>query len=473
MNGTALPAGDESVWRRIFSVKMLICTGLGFSSGLPLYLLLNLVSAWLRDSGADLRTIGLFSVCSFPYVWKFLWSPLLDRYSPLGLGRRRGWMILTQLALFLTMGSMGFFSPGDEEPILSLGGGPALRQIHAVMALCFLVSLFSATQDIALDAYRREILDDAELGLGNSIFINAYRLAGLVPGALSLYLSDILPWSLVFVITAAFMSAGVVTSFLVSEPERGTPPRTLRESVVEPFADFVRRRGIPGFAGMIVFIFLYKFGDSMATALSTPFYMDMGYTRTQIGLVNKMVGLWAMVAGSIAGGIIMLRIGINRALWLFGVGQIVTILGFVAIAHVWKNQAEFAGLLLAADSLVAGITGFNPGAAAAFSFPSVTLLSLVVGGECLGAGLGTACFVAYMCRETGGKHVATQLALLTALAAVPRTVCNATTGYIIEAAGYENFFVICYALAIPGMLMLLYVAPYGGVGAGEREPAGG
>lgn len=432
---------ESSVIGKIFSRRMLICIVLGFSSGLPLYLLINLISAWLRSSAVDLEDIGIFSaVAGVPYVWKFLWAPLLDRYDILKRGRRRSWMLLTQVILLVLISLLGFFDP--------------VKSYSVVLVICTLIAVASATQDVALDAYRREILPDNELGLGNSMFINAYRIAGMIPGGLSLILSDSLPWVLVFPLTALFMLPGIIASLVVREPATEHLPRTLLESVVQPFAEFVRRKGILGALGVIAFIFLYKFGDNMATAQATPFYIDMGYTKTQIGMVNKVVGLWSMVLGGIVGGILMLKIGINKALWLFGIGQIVTILGYVLIAHVWKHPDFIPGILnwLGSQGIYSG--------SVEFAFPSVFLLSLVVGAEALGAGLGTACFVAYMCRETNRAYVATQLALFTALSAIPRTVCVAFTGYAIKWAGWENFFIICYALAIPGMVMLIYIAPF-------------
>lgn len=437
---------SKTLLQKVFSKKMLICIIIGFSSGLPLYLLFNLVSAWLRDKGVDLKSIGLFSLVTFPYVWKFTWAPLLDRYNMFYMGRRRGWIILTQVSLLILIGMLGLFNPEEE--------------LKVVLALCFLVALFSATQDVALDAYRREILDDDELGLGNSIFVNAYRVASMIPGGFSLIISDYLPWNEVFLLTSLFMLPGIILTIMLKEPRCSAIPRTLLQSVVEPFKDLLNRKGWLGLLVIVLFIFLYKFGDSMATALSTPFYIDMGYSKSDIGIINKTVGLWTMVFGGIIGGILMIKIGINRALWYFGIAQIVTILGFVLIAHVWKNPAfipqVFANISHALNYIGISselLTSYN------FEFPNKTLLSIVVGGECLGVGLGTACFLAFICRETTSAYVATQLALFTALSAIPRTVCNATTGFIVEATGWENFFIICYALAIPGMCMLIFVAP--------------
>ncbi len=292
--------------------RMLICVFTGFSSGMPLYLLLNLVPAWLRSEGVDLKLIGLFALIQFPYTWKFLWAPLLDRYvPPIGLsGRRRSWMLVTQIGLLITIVALGYFSPGKD--------------IAAILWLATAIALFSATQDIALDAYRREILAEHELGLGNSVHVNAYRIAGLVPGSLSLILADHLPWNQVFLITGLFMFPGMVLAIVAREPVIvGTTPKTLTEAVIEPFHEFMTRAGVREAALILAFIFLYKLGDSMATALATPFYLDMGFTKSDIGLVAKHAGLWPAVFGGLLGGLWMVKLGINRALWLFGVVQLV------------------------------------------------------------------------------------------------------------------------------------------------------
>ena len=402
-----------SLSRQLFSRKMLICFFTGFSSGLPLYILVSLLPAWLRSEGVDLKAIGLFALIQLPFTWKFIWAPLFDRYT-LPLGRRRGWLLLTQLGLILTLPMFGRFHPQLD--------------IWTIAYFCSLVAFFSASQDIVLDAYRRELLLDEELGLGNAVHVNAYKLAGLIPGSLSLILADHLDWSYVFVITAMFMLPGMVMTLLVREPALLLDrPKTLREAVVAPFVEFMQRRGVQSALLVLLFIFLYKLGDSMATALATPFYLDMGFSKTEIGLIAKNAGLWPSVIGGMLGGLWMLKIGINRALWVFGVLQMVAILGF-------------AWLVDAGHSL------FSLGA--------------VIGIEALGVGLGTAAFVAYIARETNPMYTATQFALFTSLAAVPRTVANAATGYMVESLGWQQFFVMCFLIAIPGMLLLVKVAPW-------------
>ena len=411
-----------SSWLKVLLTrKMLICIFTGFSSGLPLYLLLNLLPAWLRSEGVNLKTIGFFALVQFPYTWKFLWSPLLDRYALPILGRRRSWSLLMQIALLFCIGLLGSLSPSTD--------------IIPVLWVAALLSLFSATQDIALDAYRRELLNEAELGLGNAVHVNAYRLAGLVPGSLSLILADWLPWSQVFWITAAFMLPGMLMILQVKEPVNALAlPKTLHQAVVEPFHEFMGRAGIRGAVLVLAFIFLYKLGDSLCTALATPFYLDMGFTKTDIGLIAKHAGLWPAVTGGLLGGLWMIRLGINRALWLFGVVQLLSILGFAWLA--WLGPQVVIGL----DQRLS--------------------LAAVIGFEALGVGLGTAAFVAFIARTTHPAYTATQFSLFTSLAAVPRTFINASAGWLVEGVGWFNFFLLCTALAIPGMLLLSRVAPW-------------
>jgi PAT family beta-lactamase induction signal transducer AmpG len=409
-----LNSADRS-WRDILvNRKMVTCVFLGFTSGMPLYVLIQLVPAWLRSSDVDLATIGLFSLVALPYTWKFVWSPLMDRYRLPFLGRRRGWALLTQAGLLFAIGALGQFDPATS--------------LESIAAMVFIVSFFGASQDIVIDAYRRELLADDELGTGNSFFINAYRLSSLVPGSLALILSDHLPWPAVYWVTAGFMSVGMVTTLVIREvSDDALAPATLRQAVVEPFIEFFQRGGTRAGLAMLAFMFLYKLGDNMATALATPFYLDMGFSRTEIGSIAKVAALWSVIAGGVLGGVLMLKLNINRALWVFGIVQMVTILGFV-----WLSTA-----------------GHNP-----------LGLFFVVSGEYLGVGLGTIALTAYMARETSKAFTATQFALFSSFIAVPRTFANASTGFIIEAIGYTHFFLVCTLVAIPGLLLLLKVAPW-------------
>ena len=381
---------------------------------MPLYVLFQMIPAWLRDEGVDLKTIGLFSVVSFPYTWKFIWSPVMDRFTPPFLGRRRGWSLITQIGLLISLACFGLFDPKVE--------------IWSIAAVVGIVALFSASQDIVLDAYRREILPDEELGFGNSMFVNAYRLSSLVPGSLALILADQIPWSQVHLVVAVFMLIGIATTLLMPEPEISAPtPKSFKEAVVEPFREFFQRKDTKSAVTLLAFILLYKLGDNMATALATPFYLDLGFTKTEIGTVAKVAALWSSIAGGTLGGIVMIKIGINRSLWVFGFIQLITIFGFAALSEIGADR---------------------------------TWLFVVVSAEYLGVGLGTAAFVAFMAKSTDTRYTATQLALLTSLMGVPRTIANASTGFIIASTGYTIFFIICGVLAVPGMMMLYWVAPW-------------
>ena len=405
---------QESFREAILNRRMLICVFTGFSSGLPLYVLIQLVPAWLRTEGVGLAEIGFFALIQFPYTWKFLWSPFMDRFTLPFLGHRRGWMLVTQVALFASIAALGLFDPS--------------LSIWTVAYLSAAIAFFSASQDIVLDAYRRELLPDVELGLGNAIHVQTYRLSGLVPGALGLILADHLPWHTVFVIVGAFMLVGIMLTLIVSEAIADpTPPRTLRDAVIEPFRDFIGRAGIGPALYVLAFLFFYKLGDNMATALQSPFFIDVGFTLTQIGTIAKFSSLVAAIVGGMIGGLIMVKLPINRALWLFGVVQIVSILGFAALSLI----------------------GPNP-----------WMLGVAVAFEYLGVGLGTAALTAFIARSTTIAFAATQFALFTALASLPRTLASAVTGIIVEQVGWTNFFYLCTLLAIPGMLLLVKVAPW-------------
>ncbi|MBT5330960.1 MAG: AmpG family muropeptide MFS transporter [Porticoccaceae bacterium] len=401
-------------WRAVFNRRMLICIFTGFASGMPLYVLIQLVPWWLRDENLSLAAIGGFALIGLPYTWKFIWAPLVDRYWIKIFGRRRTWMLITQIGLIPAIAFLPQLSPST--------------QIWSIAALCGLISFLSATQDISLDAYRRELLPDEELGFGTSVHVNAYRISGLIPGGLSLILWDHMPSQVVFPITAAFMFIGIALTLTIKEPEtEAMAPRTLHEAVIDPFKEFFLRRGYRQALYILAFIFLYKLGDNLAVALSTPFYYDLGFSGTEVGTVAKLVGLWSAIIGGVIGGLVMIAIGINRALWIFGFVQIVSILGFALLARIGDN---------------------------------IWMLGVAHGFEYLGVGLGTAAIGAFMARESSKAYTATQFALFTALAAVPRTLANSTTGLLVEAMGWETFFYFCTLMAIPGMLLLAKIAPW-------------
>jgi len=401
------------IWRDLLTKKMLICVFTGFTSGLPFFIIISLLPAWLMNSGLELKAIALFSFIQLPYVLKFLWAPLFDGYS-FSMGRRRGWLIIFQILLLASISMAGLLDPKS--------------QIMTVAIISIAIAFFSASQDAVIDAYRRELLLDNELGLGTAIHVNGYRIAGLIPGSLALILADIFAWDLVFFITGLFMIPGIILTILIKEPLlKVMPPKTIKEAVIEPFMEFINRKGIKEAILILLFIFLYKIGDSMATALATPFYMDLGFSMTEIGVIAKTVGLWASIIGGILGGILMIKIGINRALWIFGFMQMFATLSFAWLA----------------------ISGYSP-----------LILGITVGLEFFAAGLGTTAFLAYIAKTTNPKFTATQFALFTGLSAVPRTITNASTGYLVEFFGWHNFFIFCSFIAIPGIILLIKIAPW-------------
>ncbi|MCE2998287.1 MAG: AmpG family muropeptide MFS transporter [Betaproteobacteria bacterium] len=387
---------------------MLVALLMGFSSGLPLLLTGSVLQAWLKDGGVDLKRIGFFALIGLPYTLKFLWAPLFDRYV-LPLGRRRGWLLLMQLAVAAALLVLAAAQPSPEQLWLIAGAG-------------FLVALFSASQDIVVDAYRRESLAEAELGLGSALYVNGYRVGMLLAGGGGLILADWLSFPSMYRIMALAVAACVLVTLLAPEPVAPEGrPRTLRDAVVLPFLDYFRRDG----AWLILaFILLYKVGDTMASAMTTPFYLELGYSKTEIGAVVKLFGFWATIAGGTLGGIWILRIGMPRALWWFGIGQMLSTLGFVVLSQL-------------------------P--------PTELALAVVVAVENFTAGLGTAAFVGFMAALTDRRFTATQYALLSSLMGVPRVLLSAPTGWLAESLGWPGFFLLCALIALPGLLMLRWV----------------
>ena len=395
----------------ILSRRMLVSFIMGFACGLPLLLTSTLLQAWMKDKGVDLTSIGLMALVGLPYTLKFLWAPFFDRYTISLMGRRRGWLLVAQIALVISIAGLGFTDPARN---------PAIMVLAAV-----LVTFFSASQDIVVDAYRREDLADEELGLGSSFYINGYRFGMLLASGGGLILADYLPFAMVYLIMAACMLPGIVTSLLTPEPviSEGTP-KTLRGAIVEPLAEYFSRENA---VLILAFVLLYKIGDTMASAITTPFYLDIGFSKTEIGAVVKLFGFWATIAGSLIGGLLMLRIGINRSLWIFGFLQAVSTAGFAILARIGH---------------------------------SIPTLSGVIAFENLTAGMGTAAYAAFMASLTNRKFTATQYALLSSLMGVPRVLASAPTGFLAKHMGWESFFIFCVVVALPGMMLLLKFAPW-------------
>ena len=384
---------------------------MGFACGLPLVLTVGVLQAWMKDAGADLTVIGAISLVQIPYTWKFIWAPVVDRYTLPFLGRRKGWLLLAQTALIFSIGALGFSDPAHH--------------FRMMVSAALLVAFFSATQDIVVDAYRREDLPDDELGLGSSLYIYGYRMGILLSSGGGLIMADYLPWSWVYLIIAGCLLPCVVTTVLTPEPviPCGTP-HTLRQAVIDPLVEYFRR---PEALAMLAFILLYKIGDTMAGAISIPFYMDIGFSKTEIGTIVKIFGTWATVAGALSGGMLMLRLGINRSLWIFGILQALSTACFAALAHAGHN---------------------------------ISALCAVIAFENLSSGMGTAALVAFMASITNKKFTATQYALLTSLMAFPRVLASAPTGFFAQHMGWPGFFIACTVAASPGILLLFRIAPW-------------
>ena len=397
------------MFKLIFSPRMLVSFLLGFSCGVPLLLTLSVLQAWMKEEGVDLSVIGLFSLVGLPYTLKFLWSPVLDRFSLPLFGRRRGWLLLFQLLLALAIAGLGLSNPA-ASPWLVAGAA-------------FLVTFFSASQDIVVDAYRREDLSDNELGLGSSLYVNGYRVGMLLAGSGGLILADHFSFQQVYLMMAASLLIGILTTLFCREPAvaEGTPA-TFREAVLQPFVEYFSRKGA---LLILLFILLYKIGDQMASTMTIPFYLDIGFTKTQIGAVAKLFGFWATIGGGLLGGILLLRLGIIRSLWFFGILQAVSTAGFSLLALVGNNLSGLAA---------------------------------VIAFENLAGGMGTAAYVAYMASITNKKFTATQYALLSSLMGVPRVLASAPTGFMAQSMGWFWFFIACTLVAIPGLIVLRWVA---------------
>lgn len=395
----------------VFSGRMLVAFLMGFSCGLPLLLTISLLQAWMKEEGVDLTVIGMMALVGLPYTVKFLWAPFLDRFIPPFLGRRRGWLLAAQVALIFSILGLALTDPGNHPWLVAVAA--------------FLVTFFSASQDIVVDAYRREDLPDEELGLGSSLYVNGYRVGMLLASGGGLIMADYMSFSLVYVIMAACVLPGVMTTLLAPEPEipEGTP-KTMKEAAFHPLTEYFSRQGA---IWMLAFILFYKIGDTMASAMTIPFYLDIGFSKTEIGAIVKLFGFWATVAGSLTGGVLMLRIGINRSLWVFGVLQAVSTACFALLARIGH---------------------------------SIPALSAVIAFENLSSGMGTSAFIAFMGSITNKKFTATQYALLTSLMGVPRVLASAPTGFLAKNLGWEVFFIVCTLIAIPGLLLLLKFASW-------------
>ena len=392
----------------IFTERMLIALIMGFAGGLPLLLTLSVLQAWMKESGVDLSTIGLFALVGLPYTLKFLWAPLMDRYIPSLLGRRRGWLLIWQVLLTAAIALLAFSDPTK------------LLLMTAIAAL--LLSFFSASQDIVIDAYRRESLSDDEQGLGAALYVSGYRIGMLLASGGGLIMADFMSYQSVYLFMAAAMATSIIATLLTKEPEMNHGhPSTLREAVIDPFKEYFTR----DFAiAILLFIFLYKVGDTMASQMTIPFYLELGFSKTEIGSIVKLFGFWATIGGTFIGGILIMRFGIFFGLMWFGVLQALSTAGFAALA------------LIGYDLLALGF---------------------VITFENLTAGMGTAAFIAFMASLTDKRFTATQYALLTSFMGMPRVFAAAPTGFMVEGMGWLGFFIFCTLIALPGLLLLYWL----------------
>lgn len=379
---------------------------LGFASGLPLPLTGGTLQAWLTIAGVDLTTIGIFSLVGVPYIIKFMWAPLMDRFVPTWLGRRRGWIFPIQLGLFFGIGLMGFTQPSCAPLMLGV--------------LAFLVAFTSASQDIVIDAYRTDVLYEKERGIGAATFVLGYRVAMLVAGALALIISDHIGWHKTYLIMALIMIAGMVGTFTGPEPKENTAsPKSLKEAVIGPLQDFMAH---PYAFSMILLIVLYKLGDAYAGTMTTTFLLrGVGFSATEVGTINKGMGLVATIVGAMFGGTLMVKLGLFRSLMMFGFFQMVSNLSFMALAWFGK---------------------------------SYELMIFAVAFENLCGGMGTSAFVALLMALCNKRYSATQFALLSSLSAFGRVLISPSSGYVINVTGWAMFFFITTLAALPGLWLL-------------------
>ena len=391
------------------SYRMVIMVVLGFASGLPLPLTSGTLQAWLTTAGVDIKMIGIFSIVGLPYTLKFLWSPFMDRFVPPFLGRRRGWIVCTQVALLAGIAVMALTSP--ESMPLALG----------IIALC--VAFFSASQDIVVDAYRTDVLPANERGTGVAVFIFGYRIAFLVAGALALMMADRVGWQKTYIFMACLMILGMLGSFAGREPDgKIVPPKNMGEAVWGPLKDFFSRKSA---VVLLLFIILYKLGDAYAGALTTAFLIrGVHFTLSELAIINKLIGIVATIVGALFGGTLMVKMGLFRSLWWFGILQTLSNFSFMVLAVIGKSYTA---------------------AIVAVAFENVT------------GGMGSTAFVAFVMALCNKRFTATQFALLSSLAVLGRVVISPTSGYIVTYVGWAVFFLFTVIAALPGLALLLYL----------------
>ena len=395
--------------------KMAAILLLGFSSGLPFYLTNRTLQAWMTVEGVDLSTIGLFSLVTLPYSLKFLWAPLIDRYVPPFLGRRRGWLLITQVGLLLAIGAMALHDPSR---------GLQLLAFNAV-----LIALFSSSQDVVYDAYRIDVLEERERGAGAALGVLGYRVALIGTGAVAFILADVMPWPVVYLLIAAFMLVGIVATLRAPDPVDESPPQSIVDAVVSPFSEFVSRTGPLWAALILLFVIFYQLPDRFAQNMATPFLLQIGFSQTEIGALQGGLGIGATIVGIMIGGAVVAELGLNRSVWIAAALQILSNLAYYWIA------------LVGADELI---------------------LAVAVAIENLAGGLVTAVFVALLMSLCNRRFSATQYALLSSLMAAARDVIVAPAGRVAEVTGWPTFFLLTLAVGLPALILLPILVPWNG-----------
>lgn len=382
---------------------------LGFSSGLPIALVGSTLQAWYTVSGISIVAIGFLGLVGQPYAFKFFWAPIMDRYIPPFLGRRRGWMLITQITLLISILFMSWFSP-------------AVNPIKLAM-LAVLVAFLSASQDISLDAYRTDILPAEQRGLGAALWINGYRIAMIVSGALALVLAQHLGWHITYMIMAALMLVGVLTTFLSPEPKHDDQaPQSMGRAIWQPIQEFMHR---PYASALLLFIIIYKLGDAFALSLSSVFYIRyLGFSLQDVGLISKTMGITATLVGALLGGAIMLRWKLYRSLMIFGWLQAFGTVIFIVLVLAGKNYTIFA--------------------------VSVFL-------ENLTSGMATTAFMAFLMALCDQRFTATQYALFSAVMTVGRIFVGPIAGIFIEQIGWTQFFIVSFVIGILGLVLLRWL----------------
>ncbi|MDC0713115.1 AmpG family muropeptide MFS transporter [Stigmatella sp. ncwal1] len=425
---------SPSVLSALRNPRVLLMFALGFSSGLPLYLTGSTLSAWMKNEGVSLKTIGVFSLVGFSYTFKFAWAPLMDRYYPPFLGRRRGWLLVTQVLLALALVVMGQVNPSSQTLLMA--------------SLAALVAFLSASQDIVADAYRTDLLSEEDRSLGVTTFTLGYRVGMIFAMAVALTLSDLIGWTSTYAVMGALMSVGVVTTLLAPEPPATHRPLTLIASVVDPLVDFFQRHRVssPSTArqavhsllskvasaiwhyrlalGTLLFIVLFRVGDAVAFRMTTPFTLELGFSNTELGVIQKFMGMAGAIAGAILGGILVVKLGIKRSLLIFGSAQALTNLLYIALAARGKDPL---------------------------------FLALTVGADNFTGGMGSAAMTVFITALCNRSFSATQYALLSSLSAVPMHLMGAASGFLAESLGWAGFFTFTTIAMAPALLVLLFL----------------